>query len=154
MEMPRPSWNLGTGQSHMAGGHNVTFSTVSPAMERKAHQLAVLLTTCSRGRSKQTGQAFYVVPSSNRLSAHWTAIDGTGCTCQRRGTCTHSIAAADVHKRQQPPTAPTTLIRTYEQLYPACAGGCGDVVERQGARCYSCASDEAYRLKQAARRAV
>jgi hypothetical protein len=74
-------------------------------MRRKAEALADLLPTFSRGTSKVTGERFIVVPASNRLTAHWTAVDGSGCTClgyQRRGTCTHSIAAKLVHDRQQP----------------------------------------------------
>ena len=64
-----------------------------------AERLAERLLTFSRGTSKQTGQAFYVVPASNCLSAHWTAIDGSGCTClgfQQRGTCTHQLACLPV----------------------------------------------------------
>ena len=62
-----------------------------------------VLPTLSRS-SKVTGQRFYVVPASNRMTAHWTALDGSGCTClgyQRRGTCTHSIAARTLHDRQR-----------------------------------------------------
>lgn len=77
-------------------------TTVTAPMQAKADRLVELLGTFSRGRSKQTGQEFYVVPASNRLTAHWTAVDGSGCTClghQRRGTCTHSIAARTRYDR-------------------------------------------------------
>ena len=129
-------------------------STVSPAMSAKAAQLAELLPTLSRGRSKASGQPFYVVPSSNRLSAHWVATDGTGCTCQgfqRRGTCTHSIAAADVHKRQQPTRIPTSLIKTYDELYPPCRGGCGDLADTRDGFCDRCASSREYEQRMASR---
>src|SRR4051812_18930562 len=82
-------------------------SIVSAPMRAKAEALAELLPTFSRGRSKVTGQPFIVVPASNKMTAHWTAVDGTGCTClgyQRRGTCTHAIAAQLVHDRRPAPS--------------------------------------------------
>src|SRR5437870_1450174 len=51
--------------------------------------------------------------------------------------------------QQRPAPAPRT---SYDDLYPACAGGCGDLVEKRGQRCYACASDQARRLDMAARR--
>lgn len=123
-------------------------------MARKAAELALLLPLLSRGRSKATGQPFYIVPASTGTSAHWTATDGSGCTCigyQRRGTCTHSTAARSIHERQQRPAAPAPLKR-YEDLYPACAGGCGDLVEKRGQSCYVCVSNETRRLDDAAKR--
>ena len=76
---------------------------VTAPMRVKAAKLADLMPTFSRGRSKQTGQPFIVVPASNRMTAHWTAVDGSGCTClgyQRRGLCTHAIAAKTLADRQ------------------------------------------------------
>jgi hypothetical protein len=81
----------------------MTTSIVSPPMRRKAEVLAEQMALMSRGRSKETGQPFIVVSASNRMTAHWTAVDGTGCTClgyQRRGICTRAIAAKIVHDRQ------------------------------------------------------
>lgn len=128
-------------------------SIVSPAMSAKAAQLAEQLATLSRGRSKETGQTFYVVPASNRMTAHWTATDGTGCTCQgfqRRGTCTHSIAAADVHKRQQPTPSVKPRV-SYEDLFPACKGGCGDIGDGRDGLCDRCASEREYQQRMASR---
>jgi len=67
------------------------------AMARKAEMLVEQAPTWNRGRSKETGREFYVVPASDGVSAHWTAVDGRGCTCtghRRRGVCTHALAAA------------------------------------------------------------
>lgn len=130
---------------------------VTAPMARKAAALVELLGTLSTGASKLTGQRFYVVPASNGMTAHWTAIDGTGCTClgfQRRGLCTHQIAARALYERQAPPASqPAPAARlSYEDLVPACASGCGDVVDRKGESCYRCASDKARRLDLAARR--
>ena len=132
----------------------MTTSIVSPPMRRKAAALVELLGTLSAGTSKLTGQRFYVVPASNRLTAHWTAVDGSGCTClgyQRRGLCTHQIAARTLYERQQPAPQPAPRL-TIDDLMPACAAGCGDLVDRKGQSCYRCASDEAHRLDVAARR--
>jgi len=70
---------------------------VTAAMARKAEVLAGQAPTWNRGRSKETGREFYVVPASDGVSVHWTAVDGRGCTCtghRRRGVCTHALAAA------------------------------------------------------------
>jgi hypothetical protein len=130
---------------------------VTAPMARKAATLAELLPACSTGTSKLTGQRFYVVPASNRMTAHWTALDGSGCTClgyQRRGLCTHAIAARTLHERQaaqQATVAPVSL-KSYRDLYPGCIAGCGELVERKNQRCERCASDEAHRLEIARRR--
>ena len=58
--------------------------------------------------------------------------------------------AACVADMARAPEAPEAL--AYDALYPACAGGCGDLVDRRGESCYRCASDEARRLEMAARR--
>lgn len=123
----------------------MTTSIVSPPMRAKAAKLSLLLPTFSRGHSKLTGQVFYVVPASNRLTAHWTAVDGSGCTClgyQRRGLCTHAIAAKTLHERQQRP-APASK---YEALFPACP--CGDVADSRDGLCDRCASDREWRLRR------
>jgi hypothetical protein len=39
----------------------------------------------------------------------------------------------------------------YRILYPGCAGGCGDLVDRPSALCYRCASEQARRLDVEAR---
>jgi hypothetical protein len=105
-----------------------TVPAVSAAMSAKAERLAALLPTLSRGRSKETGVSFYVVPSSNRMTAHWTAVDGSGCTCvgyQRRGTCTHALAAASVERsRRQTPGAEHAPTSSPTSWRP-CSRGCG-----------------------------
>jgi hypothetical protein len=135
---------------------------VTPAMSRKARDLAELLSTCSRGRSKLNGQPFYVVPSSNRLSAHWTAVDGSGCTCQgfqRRGTCTHAIAAGLVAAQQAEADAaqrrahesmyPSPKRRpTYADLFPKCRT-CHDIAESRDGYCDSCASTREHEARMA-----
>lgn len=107
-------------------------TVVTAPMRRKAEKLVEQLATFSTGRSKRTGQRFYVVPASNRMTAHWTALDGSGCTCigyQRRGTCTHAIAARTIHERQaQPAPAPAPKPRrTYADIFGVCdAASCDE----------------------------
>jgi hypothetical protein len=45
--------------------------------------------------------------------------------------------------------APT---RRYEELFPACEDGCGEVVERAGERCYRCLADETHRADRERKR--
>ena len=58
--------------------------------------------------------------------------------------------AACVADMAQASEAPEAL--AYDALYPACAGGCGDLVDRRGESCYRCAGDEARRLDLPRRR--
>jgi hypothetical protein len=121
-------------------------------MRRKAEALAELLPTFSHGRSKLTGQAFIVVPASNRKSAHWTAIDGSGCTClgwHRRGLCTHAIAAKIVADRQAAVVAPAPKpLSRYAALYPKCHG-CDDLADTRDGWCDRCASDREWQARRA-----
>ena len=130
----------------------MTTTIVSPPMRRKADALVELVGTFSQGTSKATGQRFYVVPASNRMAAHWTALDGSGCTClgyQRRGTCTHAIAAKTLRDRQQPAQAPKAR-PSYADLFPACRD-CGDLADGLDNRCSRCASDAEWQARREAR---
>lgn len=127
----------------------MTTSIVSPPMQRKAEHLAELLPTLSTGTSKRTGQRFFVVPASKRMTAHWTATDGSGCTClgyQRRGTCTHSIAAQILHTA----TRPRFARPSYADLFPECkTSGCTDVADHRDGYCDKCASDREWAERHA-----
>ena len=68
-----------------------------------------------------------------------------GATDDDRIVLTPEGAAALVEQQEQAPTR-------YDALYPACAAGCGDLVDRCGESCYRCASGEAHGLDLAARR--
>src|SRR4051812_19435748 len=110
MNEPRPVVAHRTGPATPRRSPQMAMAMVTAPMARKAAALVELLGTLSTGTSKLTGQCFYVVPASNGMTAHWTAIDGTGCTClgyQRRGLCTHAIAARTIHERQAASVAAT-----------------------------------------------
>lgn len=147
---------------------------VTAPMRRKANALVSILATCSTGTSKVTGQRFYVVPATKPLTAHWTAVDGSGCTCigfNRRGTCTHAIAARMRAEQQEfdrrlaaitaprcpegPEDAPVPTLRaSYDTLYRACqTPGCLDITE-DGRFCGFCCARETRRLDAESRAAV
>lgn len=68
----------------------------------KAEALADIAHTFNRGRSKQDGSEFAIIPSSDKPDevAHWA--NRLGCTCEgnrRRGICTHQVAMQIVDQR-------------------------------------------------------
>ncbi len=75
-------------------------TTVSvPTASQRAHaaQLVAERDRWLNGRSKENGRPFYVIPGSKGV-AHWTAADGSGCTCrgyQYRGQCSHVLAVRE-----------------------------------------------------------
>jgi hypothetical protein len=70
-------------------------------MQAKAEVLASQAHTWHRGRSKQDGTPFFIIPGTEPGSAHWTNVHG--CTCagnRRRGVCTHQIACQILQRQQ------------------------------------------------------
>lgn len=113
-----------------------------------AERLAERLLTFSRGTSKQTGQAFYVVPASNCLGAHWTAIDGSGCTClgfQQRGTCTHQLACLLEAQRAAAPCIEAAQQHRAE-FGPCVTAGCIAAATGKSRRCDPCLAHVVDRL--------
>ena len=96
-------------------------ATITSA-EAKAAQLAAEPERWSRGRSKRTGQEFWVIPGS-RGTAHWATA--SGCTCKSfrfRGSCSHQLAVKvredrERIERRQPAPAPRPS--RYDALFPA-----------------------------------
>jgi hypothetical protein len=120
------------------------------AAEAAALMLADQVPSWHRGRSKVDGQPLYLAPSRTIADvAH--RCTNFGCTCkgfERYGRCAHS-AAVRIHEQRQQPAAPKR--KSYSDLFPPCAAGCGELVERTGERCYACLSAETRRLDQARR---
>jgi hypothetical protein len=79
-------------------------------------------------------------------------VNAVACQCPDYAEwghiCKH-IRAVVLFEAASAAPAPTSR---YDALYPACAAGCGDLVDRTGESCYRCASAEARRLDLAARR--
>jgi hypothetical protein len=115
----------------------------------------------------KAGTVFYGVPSRRDPERRWLA-NGVACQCpdyQQRGAMCAHVRAVRLHiERQQqegsadqadPTLAPIREVRgRYADLFPECAAGCGDLVERSGERCYHCLSNETWRLEMAAKRAA
>lgn len=67
----------------------------------KAERLASMRWT--RGRSKVTGESFWIIPASAGVGAHWATA--TGCTCagyRHRGECSHVMAVRLRDRRDNP----------------------------------------------------
>jgi len=102
----------------------MTTVSVSPAVQAKAEALAAQAHTWNRGRSKQDGTPFYVIPGSKPMTAHWANIHG--CTCEgyrRRGVCTHQLACFILQRRSDAQisakvsAADADRQRSYEALF-------------------------------------
>ena len=77
-------------------------ATVTPAMRKKAEQLAEGAHLWHRGRSKRNGQAFYLVPGSKPGVVYYS--NHLGCTCpgfRNRGVCALQQAALIVLQRAE-----------------------------------------------------
>lgn len=128
---------------------------VTPPMRRKAEALVSRIPFLSKGRSKITGDEFAIFPGSVEGTAWWANF--SGCTCpgfRHRGICAHQLACDLLGEREeasrQAEAVPT--LASYRDLFPGCVAGCGELVERKNQKCHRCASNEAYRLEQQAKR--
>lgn len=66
---------------------------ITSSMRAHAEQLVFESYTWARGRSKTSGEGFYVVPASKAGTAHYSSR--FGCTCKSyrwRGECSHHLA--------------------------------------------------------------
>jgi hypothetical protein len=110
----------------------------------------------THGTRKSDGREFYFVPGSKPDAVYMA--DASDCTCpdarERGRVCKHSLAVAQYRASREPQPAPPPKPRpSYADLFPACAAGCGDLVERKGEMCWPCLSAETRRLDLAERRA-
>jgi len=102
----------------------MTTVSVSLAMQAKAEALAASAHTWARGRSKQDGTPFFIIPGTKPMTAHWANIHG--CTCEgyrNRGVCTHVLACqilqrhADQQIEAQVSAADAEKLRKLEALF-------------------------------------
>lgn len=113
----------------------------------------------------KAGSVFYGVPSRSNPDGRWMA-NGVACLCpdyqQRGAMCAHvrAVRLFEAQRQQQTggsadeadPTPTATRRPTLDELYPPCAAGCGDLVERSGESCYRCLSERTYELERESRR--
>lgn len=122
-----------------------------------AHLWHVVTLTKAHG-AFPVGTVFYSVPSRTVTGKRYLA-NGVACECpdyQQRGAICAHVRAVRIHeaRQQQEGSAdeadPTPATR-YDTLYPPCAAGCGDIVDRPGESCLGCGSERAYRERIAAK---
>ena len=142
-----------------------------PKRDAKAALLAETVAAWPRIVLKQdfgaipAGTVVRRAPSSKGDGTHYK-VCAVSCECpdyqQWGNVCKHVRAYRLFEARQQEqagsadeadPTPTPTSLKSYRDLFPGCVAGCGELVERQNSLCYSCGSDEAYRLDRE-RRAV
>ena len=71
---------------------NATIATPTPSQQAAAEQLLASPEKWSHGRSKVSGEHFWLIQGSNGV-AHWATA--SGCTCRGfrfRGMCSHVLA--------------------------------------------------------------
>jgi len=132
---------------------------ITPAQQKAADELLALSSRWARGVRHEDGLTFVTFTSSH-LDKDGQPIyyytSERGCTClgfANRGRCCHSIAVlADLE--HQAVEERVTPLRAYRDLFPGCAAGCGELVERQNQLCYQCASDAVHQQRIASRRAT
>mgnify|MGYP001582261380 CR=1 FL=1 len=99
------------------------------------------------------GTRYVVLPSGHSGSTHWVRDDARGCSClfyaKTFATCSHmiSVRMANEADAQQVPS-----LKSYRDLFPGCAGGCGDLVDGPSQFCDRCSSDQAHQQEMAAKR--
>ena len=80
-----------------------TIAAPTPSQQAHAAQLVAERDRWLTGRSKVSGRPFFVIPGSKGV-AHWTAADGSGCTCRGfayRGQCSHVLAVKARHAAER-----------------------------------------------------
>jgi hypothetical protein len=85
-------------------------------------------------------------------------VNAIACECpdyqQAGNICKHfrAIVLWEAGQQPAPQPAPAPRVR-YEDIFHACAAGCGDLVGRAGQSCYRCSSDRDYQAPLDAKRA-
>jgi hypothetical protein len=80
-------------------------------------------------------------------------VNAVACECpdyQQAGHICKHVRAVVLFEAASATPAPAR--KSYVDLFPACAAGCGELVERKGERCYRCLSAETRRLERESQR--
>ena len=107
-------------------------------MRRKAESLAERVPFFSRGRDKQTGVQFVIVPGSKPNVGHRT--NGLGCSCRGyevRGVCTHALAVS-IHQTRESEARIEAGQRDRAEFGPCVSKGCIAAAVNKGRRCRPC----------------
>jgi hypothetical protein len=115
---------------------NATIATPTASQQAHAEQLVSEPGKWSRGRSKQTGQAFWLIQGSKGTAHYATA---SGCTCRGFyycGTCSHQLAVKVREDRER-----AARLMNDHGAWSACRG-CGILVPPIArGLCQDCAAD-------------
>src|SRR5215207_7090329 len=128
-----------------------------PARDARALSLVDRVPTWPRHTLKVAWGSFEAGTTFRRATGSNGArylVNAVACQCpdyaERGNICKH-VRAFILWEQRQARQQRTALDRLNE-LYPPCAAGCGELVERTGERCYRCLSTETRRLDMARRR--
>jgi hypothetical protein len=104
------------------------------------------------------GTRYAVLTSGSSGRVYQVRADAAGCSCpwylKTGQRCSHMLGlelAALEAELSEPQPAPAPRAR-YEDLFHACAAGCGDLVERKGQSCHACGSERDYQARLEAKR--
>lgn len=110
------------------------------------------------------GVRYVVLVSGNSGRVYMVRADARGCGClwsERAATpCSHRLAVElaaledELAEAAVHPSPALTPRLTADDLWPACAAGCGDLVDRLGETCWTCLSNDTRRLDEARRRGL
>src|SRR5215216_5015828 len=127
-----------------------------PARDARARALIDRVPTWPRHTLKVAHGSFSAGTTFRRATGSTGArylVNAVACECpdyqQSEQVCKHIRAVVLFEAGQQPAPKPRTALDRLDALFPPCAGGCGDLVERKGERCYPCLSAEVRRLGMA-----
>lgn len=100
------------------------------------------------------GVRYVSMPSGRSGRVYRLRADGQGCECrwsQQTGRpCSHALAL-DLADLEDDLQEPVPTLKSYRQLYPPCAAGCGDLADI-GSFCSNCASDREYAARRESQR--
>jgi hypothetical protein len=129
-----------------------------PARDARAAALAPSVGSWPRFTLKRpygafpAGTVFRRAPSSVGDGTRYL-VNEVACSCpdyQHNGAICKHIRALVLFEQQQTATVPTPRAR-YEDLFPACKSGCGEVAEARDGYCDRCASDREWQARRDAR---
>lgn len=114
----------------------------------------------------EAGTVFFGVPSRSRPGHRYLA-NAVACQCpdydpDRGGNMCAHVRAVRLFEHQNEGSAvkadpiPEAVVplKSYGNIFPGCAAGCGELVERRGERCYACLQAQTTRVELAEKRAA
>ena len=106
------------------------------------------------------GERYVSMTSGTSGHVYLLRADGRGCACTYYETtgklCSHALALELATMEDElRETASVPSLASYRDLFPGCAGGCGELVDDGGSYsklCYRCSAEQTFRLEQQSKR--